>query len=953
MTPAQTNITHVPTNYNISFTLAKLVPGTNGEPSRWVNYLVTKLAATSTPGLRSGGQCGRVLYRPIPQRRQQGTLVDNGDGTYQYTFLRDITQAQNIIKALPATYTVGSSTYNTADLDINNLNYDPTATHRLGILLTGSQPGTGAAVPGGVAPAGAIAVPLVYTFSLAYDFVPAGGAVVNTRNVVSAGSCDGCHDNVSQKRGLGHISVATASNGIPPGTYVGRNDPALCVACHTDQTKYGFAQVTSTTNADTSPAYTGAYYRTNPTISGLDQAAFTYPRMIHQTHMGNQLVLTGYNLNNHCTGNTLATNAAQCFNLVGLPQDQRNCTKCHDGSATKSDGSTNVNQTSEGDNWKNVPSQVACGSCHDGINFATGTGITLTDRDTDLAAKNPVGTTHSGHGNGVGPLTDNSKCTTCHTAGAIAIVHETPYPSLNSVGLQTGIDTVAYNIKSVTVNTLGQPVITFQILVNGTAVTSFNTPATVTNAKTGAVQADPNPTVLGGYPELVGGPSFYAAYAVPQDGIAAPSDFNVSASASLVNLLVASGSPKAGSITGPDSSGYFTATLIGDTVGQPVTATCLQNTGTSAITGNCVNPSPIAIPANAVMVTGAIIGGFDQKNLTAYPYTLANVLVNPNVSSSGGVGVSGQIAKMGASSCTQTGITAAQATKCTTPRRVITSAAKCNNCHDELGTDPAFHTVAGTTVGAGYRNDPTACNICHLANRTDSGWPVDSSTWMHGIHGASKRAVAFTAASTDFSTILFPGQLRDCSHCHLPNTVNFGAGSSAQGGGYYGGTLQPNLLWSYAATGKIATPAAATYAVTNPQLSKTTDPNSNTSPYVTVGTNYGNVFTFANAGAVLPSVTPSVGSATSPVVLAAASSVPADGAALVNSPISSACSACHADATAWAHMRNVGGGVLYGARSTSLVPNINAAGVLVSPEACLSCHGQGEIMDVAVVHKTQ
>src|ERR1017187_4276690 len=35
-------------NYNISFTLAKLIPAANGSPSKWVNYLVTKPVATGT-----------------------------------------------------------------------------------------------------------------------------------------------------------------------------------------------------------------------------------------------------------------------------------------------------------------------------------------------------------------------------------------------------------------------------------------------------------------------------------------------------------------------------------------------------------------------------------------------------------------------------------------------------------------------------------------------------------------------------------------------------------------------------------------------------------------------------------------------------------------------------------------------------------------------------------------
>jgi OmcA/MtrC family decaheme c-type cytochrome len=971
--PTQTNINHVPANFNIAFTLDKLVPASNGAPSRWVSYNVTSPATTSTPASAVVVDGGISWTAGRPSSDSNGTLVDNGNGTYTYTFLRNITRTQsiiqNIINALPTGWTVTSggvtTPYNAADLAPADLGYVPTATHRLGIIISGSQPGTGTATPtASTSTTSPNPVPLVYTYNGYYDFVPAGGTPANTRVIVTAGACDGCHDNVTQKRGIGHISIAgtsaetingvsvTVPNGVPPGAYVGRNDPNLCVTCHTDQMKFGNVAATPTTNSDGSPAYqndsTHNYARTASGVVGLDTAAVNYPLMIHQTHMGNQLIRYGYNLVGNCKGDSLAANGAQCFNQVGLPQDQRDCTKCHDGSATKSNGSTNANQTTDGDNWKNVPNRLACGACHDGINFATGTGITLADRDADLANKVAVGTTQSGHGGGA--QADDSACSTCHTPATIATVHATPYDTLNSVALQSGVDTLAYNIGSVTVNASGQPVITFQILVNGTAVSSFAAATLVTNSSSGAVQVDPNFAPIPANPELVGASnlSFYAAYAVPQDGVATPADYNVSASASLANLLVASGSPQAGSITGP-VGGWFTATLTGDMVGQPKTGTCKQNTGTSAITGNCVNPSPIHIPANATMVTGAIIGGLVEQGLAAYPYTAA---VN-GVGNSGGLGVTGVIAKQTASACNQAGITATQKTNCTTSRRVIVALSNCNNCHDRLGTSPVFHNISGTLGGAGYRNDPTACNFCHNANKMDNGFAVDSSTWMHGIHGASKRTVPFANNDGDFSTVLYPGQLKDCTQCHMPNTVNFGSGDSAQGGGNNGGTLAPNLLWSSVAYGKIATPANATFAVTNPQLSKTTDPVLNTSPWVTVGANYGNAFTFASQSAVLPSVTPASGSATSAVVVTnpLGQSVAADPNTLVNSPIASACSACHTDPTAWDHMRT-NGGVLYGARGTYITPNITN-GALVSPEACLACHGQGAIMDTAVIHQTQ
>ena len=1002
--PAQTNVTHVPTNYDISFTLAKLIPATpcpanavagQCEPARWVNYAVTKLASTSTPASAVVVNAGVSYTGQYPSADSNGTIVDNGDGTYQYTFLRDITQTQAIIKALPATYTVGSTTYNTSDLDFNkdpnfsDLAYDPTATHRLGVLLTGSQPGTGAAIPGGVAPAGAVPVPLVYTVSLAYDFVPAGGTPTATREIVDANSCNGCHDNVSQKRGLGHISLASATNGIPPGGIVGRNDPKLCVACHTDQTKFGFANVTTTTNTDGSPAYSGSYFRTNTTVTGLDQAAFTYPRMIHQTHMGNQLVRTGYNLNGHapnCANAAAAgANAAQCFNLVGMPQDQRNCTKCHTGTAiTSSDPNAPAptTVTKDGDNWKNKPSQVACGACHDGINFVTGAGVTLSDRDADLIAGNPVGTTHSGHyGNSSAPsgtLPDNSLCSSCHTASAIAVVHASEVATMNSVGLQTGIQSVAYNIKSVTVNsTTHQPTIVFQILLNGTAVTSLPVQTPVVNAATGATVVNPAFEPL---PHLIGGPSFTMYWAVPQDGIKTPADFNGSSSGvSLGALLidttkgVSPVSPAAGYLTNTvsggafaaDSSGYFTAVLTGNLVGQAKGTGCVAPVAPAiaSCVVSAVAVSPLLVPTNAVMVTAAMIGGFTQDNLSAYPYTPANVAstvavaptatngcpANPGTAAcvttvaavGSGVHVTGQLAKMVA-----TGYTA---------RRVITAASLCNNCHEKLGNSRAvadavysYKNPAGKSIYDGLgpffhngdRNDPTACNFCHNPNRVDSGtgWQVDSSTWLHGIHGASKRTVTYGGAGYDWSTVLYPGQLKDCSQCHLPNTVNYGGGDSSQGGGYTGGTLQPNLLWTTTTTGTAlsaasAVAATASYAVVNPQNTLTPSATLTTSQYVTYGQAYGTGF----------SSTVNAASAVAVVTQAA-------GTTLVNSPIASACFACHTDQTAVNHMQQTGGGVINSPRSAHLASD----GVtLVNTEACLACHGQGTTMDAAVVHQTQ
>ena len=52
---------------------------------------------------------------------------------------------------------------------------------------------------------------------------------------------------------------------------------------------------------------------------------------------------------------------------------QRMCSKCHDNT-----------KAAQADNWKTKPSRLACGACHDGINWATGTGTTLADKAEGL-----------------------------------------------------------------------------------------------------------------------------------------------------------------------------------------------------------------------------------------------------------------------------------------------------------------------------------------------------------------------------------------------------------------------------------------------------------------------------------------------------------------------------------------------------------------------------------------
>ncbi|MFI4931594.1 MAG: hypothetical protein ACHP83_15225, partial [Burkholderiales bacterium] len=62
---------------NLSFAMAKLVPGTNGSPSKWISYMVTTVP---TKNAHTGAISASAPTRPSTDNT--GTLVDHGDGTY-------------------------------------------------------------------------------------------------------------------------------------------------------------------------------------------------------------------------------------------------------------------------------------------------------------------------------------------------------------------------------------------------------------------------------------------------------------------------------------------------------------------------------------------------------------------------------------------------------------------------------------------------------------------------------------------------------------------------------------------------------------------------------------------------------------------------------------------------------------------------------------------------------
>jgi len=765
---------------NLAFGIAKLVPeklaenGAMEAPSRWVNYIVTSNPTAAAP----------TVWNPTrPTTDNIGTLVDNLDGTYKYTFRRDLTQIKTQLDA----YTYSG---NNAKADLDDVTYQPNLTHRVTVQVSGAYRGTGnsstrdANTPDGT-DSGRVAINILGPANLIYDFVPATGKPVTAadtqRELVSTAGCNDCHGV------LGH-SFHNA----------GRIDARYCAMCHTDQRKYGYADNTNNKQKN--------------------HAVGDFVMLGHTLHLGRRGFPAMSNFSSRGPS-ALSPRTAHNYNYAGVqyketgyPMDIRNCTQCH-----KSDRAGAP--AAQGDNWKKKPSRLACGACHDGIDW-----------------------TASHHG---GVRIDDSSCGTCHGEEgdyAPAKVHcpadvtkQNPTTGTHPKAVAGNVPATAityhnftYDLKSATLDGDRHPVVVFRIKLDGEAITD--------SAK---IKAAPT-----GY---TGGPGFYLVYAVPQDGIDKPADFNVSSNALLTaatNVLSAA----------PDADGYWTATL----------------------------PS-LTIPTNASMVMCYMARGYAQADVAASNaddplYYRNRVTPSKKVLVSG---ITGNVA-----------------------RREITSAAKCNSCHEMLGT--SYITRQYGAHGAAVANDASLCGVCHAVNGASNGWSRNIQFITHAVHGIEKRTAAYTRYLTASRPNLpngigaygYPGVLNNCEQCHLPGTYDF-SGTAYNGNN----SVLPNLTWSTVATGTAAASAA-------------------NSPWIVVGTNYGSGFS---------------------------NGTQATTASLVNSPITHACTGCHNSDLEIAHM-TLFGGSFYVSRG-SVNGNVQGA-KLKNTETCLICHGPGKHSDIKKAHST-
>jgi OmcA/MtrC family decaheme c-type cytochrome len=804
---------------DVRFALLKLVPAVKGGNDTWVSYMAAN--ATSVPSTESPATATTTTG---------GTLTDNGDGTYVYTFGKNVADPAN----------AGTT-------------YDATATHRFAMQISQSANGLQVFAP----------------VNVVKDFIPATGADVTGKNdKVDGASCLECHSSFRAKAG--------GTGAFHGGS---RYDVRFCVACHNDQRRFTALPGTGTTplvdldatGVVTVDPTTKAVSWTGTAVMVNGEVFTNLPVFIHKLHMGEGLSLNGGSY-------TAITKPYE----ITYPQDTRNCDKCHRLPAAQAA------------TFATKPSRRACGSCHDSVSFAAVAAV-------------PAGrTAHQG-----GPMADDSLCATCHPAtgaktavsygvldshvaiappGADATNYggtntHTNAGSIPAAGqLPAGAASITYDVKAVTRDASKHPSITFRFMKQVPPATTA-TPVVFNTYDPVAA-----PEMMTGF---VNSPSVYFAYAIPQDGITAPADFNMTSSGwikSIWNGTAAS----TGTMTGPDATGYYTITL---------TAT---------------------IPDSAVMLTGGVGYSYGttstqpltETDLPAFPYGDATVV--PGCAAGqicGGLIVSAPDAYKVATDATSGKAYAA--------RRAIVSNDTCKKCHEQLGANPTFH--------AGQRNDGPTCGFCHNPNRSNGGWSVSSSTFIHGIHGASKRTVPYTwqatcpagtsfadgtcttANANSYAKVTYPGILNNCQQCHLAGTYDFSATTSA--------AALPNLLMSTAATGTY------TAAIGN-------------APYITADgvTDYGTSFSTSN----LTSGTKDgvACTAAAPCACSVAAPCDASGTTLVKSPIVAACSTCHDTTNAITHMQQMGG-TFYGTRATALAQS----------EQCMMCHGPGAVVAIADVHK--
>lgn len=679
---------------DFEFTIAKFVPGQNGSPDSWQSYINrSRQQGTGATVLRAAGE--------------RAAVVNNGDGTYTYTFATDLEDVINWkyygntgAPADPGTGQSGviSSAAGAAVLANLDLAYDPYAITRIGVSsrATGSQS----------------------RFNATVDFIPADlpdFLPESARTVVSTGSCGTCHGGYPEA--------------FFPTFHAGgsRFDMNLCTQCHNQ----------------------GTYSSRESTDTAWATADFAW--MTHKIHMGEYLA-DGY-----VFAGRDYSHVVWPMNAFSNPEGLRNCRKCH--------AEEGPDAAPHAGNWRTRPSRMACGSCHDDVNFATGFlhGNRLTSvRDGGLRVMqtDPAKTAI--------PQASDAACASCHVGTALdpERVHRTWVSSENNPEVPDWAKILRYEIASFTLAdgaAANQKVATvkFRVLAKQNAADDFapvdlNDPASV-----GATAQNLSFRLIWAAPQGEPGDPFDGpAIAVPQDwnnafgggrayfdgttnrGVSA---FDQPVSVNLSTVL-------AGLI--PDADGWYTADLNYN-----------------------LSPEGFATVNAAAMRAIGLEGG-----LTVRRRDLSGAEISTPTGGAVNVLLLGRSLIVAETTDPAAPVAAMGGVVTNVARRQVVEIERCNQCHEWFG----FH-------GSQSRNDnPDYCAACHNPEITNSGRAtVDGVTYgefsnnlkdmIHAIHASQIRTTPFdfvrgTLAGGSgqglhrFGEVDFFGRANECLACHKPGT---------------------------------------------------------------------------------------------------------------------------------------------------------------------------------------
>jgi OmcA/MtrC family decaheme c-type cytochrome len=227
----------------------------------------------------------------------------------------------NPSREVPATLTETADGVYTAELATNisaitangaAVTYDRSLTHRVAVWMGGHAGPTGAGT---------------------FDFVPDGSAVTETRNIVPTSTCTGCHGK-DEFHGHGGDRITVED----------------CVMCH-NYNYYGVYGKQSADFADMLHKIHAGYELAS--IPGADGKVFDDPGTPEDESADNGSYIYYRYFRNNVN--------EYSWDKVAFPAVIQNCQRCHQGGL------------SDEDNWKSKPSRHACGSCHDTVDWVTGT----------------------------------------------------------------------------------------------------------------------------------------------------------------------------------------------------------------------------------------------------------------------------------------------------------------------------------------------------------------------------------------------------------------------------------------------------------------------------------------------------------------------------------------------------------------------------------------------------